>query len=325
MKYMNSRNPKSLFKYLSFGERLLDQLLLDEVYYADPASFNDPLDCQPVVKADISEDELERLLTEMVMRRFGKEFDAAMKKVRLQGEKVSARRTALAESSAQKLIGDIKYNAANPEIDDRLAHYRRQLTQTIEREMRKGYDRGVLCLSRNFDSPLMWSHYADQHRGVCIEYDVSMLKPHELHEVSYGTSREVLTSQLRDFIFENSESARNAIDKACLLTKASEWRYESEWRMLGQLGSQASPVKLKSIIFGMNCPSTLRHTIKMALKGRDEEVKFWVIKKPSNLFKLKRERFDPNGNTHGFPQISVIGMFEDVTDSDKTNEGIPDN
>lgn len=322
---MNSQNPQSLFKYLSFGERLLDQLCRDEVYYADPASFNDPLDCQPVVKADISEDALERLLAEMAGRRLGKEIDVAMKKVKLRGEKTTAHRNALTESETRKLIENIKYNATNPEIDDQLASYRNELTLEIEREMSKGYDRGVLCLSRNFDSPLMWSHYADQHRGVCIEYDVSMLKPHELHKVSYGASREVLTSQLYSFTFEGSESARNAIDKACLLTKASEWRYEREWRMLSQIGSQASPVKLKSIIFGMNCPDTLQHTIEKALKGRDEEVKFWVIKKPSNLFKLKRERFDTNDDTPGFPQMSVIGMFEDLTASDETNEGIPDN
>ena len=322
---MDSQNPQSLFKYLSFGERLLDQLCRDEVYYAAPASFNDPLDCRPVVKADISEVALERLLAEMARRRLNKEFDVAIKKVKLQGKETTAHLNALTGSETRKLIENFKYNATNPEINDQLAYYRNALTLEIEREMRKGYDRGVLCLSRKFDSPLMWSHYADQHRGVCIEYDVSMLKPHELHQITYGASREVLTSQLRDFIFENSESARNAIDKACLLTKASEWRYEREWRILGQLGSQASPLKLKSIIFGMNCPDTLQHTIEKALKGRDEEVKFWVIKKPSKLFKLKRERIDTNDNTPSFPQMSVIGMFEDLTVTDEPNEGIPDN
>lgn len=319
---MRSQNPKSLFKYLSFGERLLDQLCRDEVYYADPASFNDPLDCQPVVKADISDNELQRLLAAMVVRRFDNEFSAAMKKVRLHGEKATARCTALAERAAQELIGEIRDSATNPEVEDQLVFIRNELTREIEREMRKGYDRGVLCLSSKFDSPLMWSHYADQHRGVCIEYDVTMLKPHELHKVSYGASREVLISQLYSFTFEGSKSARNAIDKACLLTKASEWRYEREWRILGQLGSQGSPVKLKSIIFGMNCPDMLRHTIEKALNGRDEEVKFWFIKKPSNLFKLKRERIDINDNTPGFPQMSVIGMFEDLTLSGETNEGM---
>ncbi len=322
---MNSQNPQSLFKYLIFGERLLDQLCRDEVYYAAPAGFNDPLDCQPVVKADIPEDALERLLAEMAGRRLGKEIDEAMKKVKLRGEKTTAHRNALTKSETRKLIENFKYNATNPAINDQSAYYRNELTLEIEREMRKGYDRGVLCLSSNFDSPLMWSHYADQHRGVCIEYDVSMLNPQELHKISYGASREVLASQLWNFIFENSKSAGKSIDKACLLSKAREWKYEREWRIFGQVGSQASPVKMKSIIFGMNCPDTLQHTIEKALKGRDEKVKFWIIKKPSNLFKLKRERIDTNDDTPGFPQTSVIRMFEDLMVSDEPNEGIPDN
>jgi len=47
---MNKRNPWTMFKYLSFSDKLLEQLCYDKVYYADPASFNDPLDSwiQPV-------------------------------------------------------------------------------------------------------------------------------------------------------------------------------------------------------------------------------------------------------------------------------------
>ncbi len=30
---------------------------------------------------------------------------------------------------------------------------------------------GILCLSRNCDSTLMWSHYANKHNGYCIGFD----------------------------------------------------------------------------------------------------------------------------------------------------------
>lgn len=29
----------------------------------------------------------------------------------------------------------------------------------------------VVCLSEVYDSMLMWSHYAQNHTGYCIEYD----------------------------------------------------------------------------------------------------------------------------------------------------------
>ncbi len=31
---------------------------------------------------------------------------------------------------------------------------------------------GVICFSERSDSLLMWSHYADNHNGICIEFDI---------------------------------------------------------------------------------------------------------------------------------------------------------
>src|SRR5262249_53331053 len=46
---------------------------------------------------------------------------------------------------------------------------------------------GVLCLSECPDDILLWSHYADSHRGLCLEFDVagySEVFP-RLHAVKY--------------------------------------------------------------------------------------------------------------------------------------------
>src|SRR5258708_16441550 len=104
-------NPKNLFKYLSFTDKLLEQLCYDQVYYADPASFNDPLDCLPVVETDLLKAELESLLAQLVVNRSAKEIDSAMKKVRLRGDSATARRNKLTESEARDLLGEINYNA----------------------------------------------------------------------------------------------------------------------------------------------------------------------------------------------------------------------
>ena len=96
---MGAAKPKTL--YLSFDDKLLERLCYDRVYYADPASFNDPLDCLPVVVADLPRSELEGLLAQMVVNRSAKEIDAAMKKVWLRGHKAIARRNALTESEAR--------------------------------------------------------------------------------------------------------------------------------------------------------------------------------------------------------------------------------
>ena len=35
--------------------------------------------------------------------------------------------------------------------------------------------RGVLSLSKSYNHQLLWSHYADSHKGYCVGYDVSVL------------------------------------------------------------------------------------------------------------------------------------------------------
>jgi IS5 family transposase len=317
---MTAKKPRNLFKYQSFSDKLLEQLCYDRAYYADPANFNDPLDCLPVVVADVPRTELEGLLAHMVVSRSAKEIDAAMKKVRLRGEKATARRKALTESEVRELLGDIDYNATNPEVEDPEAYILSALSLAIERELRKTHETGVLCLSSKFDSPLMWSHYANQHRGVCVEYDVSMLESEALHRVVYDESREVRASQIRDWVLHNNHAARKAIDTACLLTKAREWAYEGEWRLLGSVGLQESPIKLKSVIFGMRCPPVLEYTVVKALQGRVQAVKFWRIRPPSARFELKRVRTDVNELVIGMPRSSVFHDFDVVSDLDSEGE-----
>ena len=309
---MGTAKPKALFKYLSFNDKLLEQLCYDRVYYADPAKFNDPLDCLPVVVADLPKTELGRLLAQMVVNRSAMEIDAAMKKVRLRGDKATARRKALTESEARLVLGEIDYDATNPEVEDPEAFVCHALSLAIERELRRTHETGVLCLCSKFNSPLMWSHYANQHRGVCVEYDVSDLKPEALRKVSYGKSREVLASQIRDWVLHDSLAARNPIDRACLLTKSREWAYEGEWRLLGQIGLEESPMRLKSVIFGMRCANVLKYTVVKALQGREHNVKFWEIAQPTVRFELKRSRVDVDNLMVGLPRQSSPYVFDDI-------------
>lgn len=46
---------------------------------------------------------------------------------------------------------------------------------------------GITCFTSDPLSPLMWSHYADGHRGLCIEYKrTGVLKSENLDKVSYS-------------------------------------------------------------------------------------------------------------------------------------------
>lgn len=96
-------------------------------------------------------------------------------------------------------------------------------------EARKGLnnDMGVLCFSRSYSNPVLWSHYGDRHKGICLGFDVW----------DKLTQKITYTSKPLDF----NESYNADIDSskdiglACLTTKFDHWIYEDEVRVILQL------------------------------------------------------------------------------------------
>src|SRR5262245_21901599 len=43
---------------------------------------------------------------------------------------------------------------------------------------------GALCFSRNWRNPMLWSHYADEHKGICMGLDIG--PPEKIKEPIYG-------------------------------------------------------------------------------------------------------------------------------------------
>lgn len=288
---MTSKEPKSLYKYLGFSDRMVEQLYHGKVYFADPGTFNDPLDCRPVVVAGSqSTDELQLLLKLMVLRRVEKETAASLKRLRLRGEKLEIHRAKLGNSEVNEAIRGIEYYITDPDIRDPAAYFKQALLNLIQDEVKKTHATGVLCLSEKVDSPLMWSHYGQQHRGVCIEYDASKLASSSIRRVVYGGDRQISADCLLKWIEGGDLISQHEVERASLLTKSSEWRYEKEWRLLGPIGLVRSPAPIKSVTFGMNCPSAIAESIMSMFGGEKSAVKFWKIMEPNSNFRLKRKR-----------------------------------
>lgn len=84
----------------------------------------------------------------------------------------------------------------------------------------------VCCLSKNFDSILMWSYYTKNHQGICIglnRYNINKYVPHIDFDVQYPDN---LTKY--NWAMGNSMEAF----KHQLATKAPEWKHENEVRLL---------------------------------------------------------------------------------------------
>lgn len=107
------------------------------------------------------------------------------------------------------------------------------IVQTINCVFRVG------CLCADNKNRLMWSHYADSHKGFCIEYDFSSIY-NELSDiivlpVIYSKERQDIPWKLAmDFSkgLDVNETEKNRVMLLTLLTKDDEWNYEKEWRII---------------------------------------------------------------------------------------------
>ena len=95
----------------------------------------------------------------------------------------------------------------------------------------------ICCFSTDYSSQLMWSHYADSNKGVCIEYDFSKLpKDHLLKQlvfpVTYLEKPLDLTKMLSDKENKIYDYSLETAIMCSTLSKSIEWKYEKEWRIV---------------------------------------------------------------------------------------------
>jgi hypothetical protein len=292
--------PRRLFKYRAFSNLTLDMLVSDNLYYADPSTFNDPLDTRPSLKNDLPAANLEHALRQLVERRVAAEMSAAAKTIKYRGPKTIDHIGRQSRHQAARLIADIAYNATNPEYEIEDPH-QFLLGQYVEEELLRQYDKGIVSLAERANCPLMWSHYGDQHHGVCVGYSIPADVHGDLHKVKYGGSRLVEASKVAAML--NGEAdARRQIDEAVLLRKAASWRYEREWRLIGLRGLQDSPLELEEVIFGMRCKESVKYVIVKGLEDRTRPVGFYEMREVRGTFNLKKYLLDDGEMRAWFPR-----------------------
>lgn len=144
-----------------------------------------------------------------------------------------------------------------------------------------------MSLAERATSPLMWSHYGDQHCGICLGYSVPVSTATNLYKVNYKGSRQVKASIVAAML-NGDDSARRQVDEAVLLRKAGSWSYEREWRLLGPRGPHHSLLELEEVIFGMRCETSIKVAVVKALKGRDRQIKFFEMCEIPDKFTLRK-------------------------------------
>jgi hypothetical protein len=95
----------------------------------------------------------------------------------------------------------------------------------------------VLCLCEDPCSDLMWAHYANEHRGVVLGFNIAVMEDHimrPLEPVMYQDEPPQLVDYkewFRSQVFGwNWKPDSDDVLRKLVLTKHSPWRYEREWR-----------------------------------------------------------------------------------------------
>jgi hypothetical protein len=208
---------------------------------------------------------------------------------------------------AQSELDNIRYHATNPEYECGVVEAECSiLTNEIQSELLKQYNRGICCFSSTEDNPLLWSHYGDQHHGLCVGYDLNREPKPRLYKVIYCINRIIHTSTITKAIIEKNHQYQEMLDRDVLLRKALPWSYEEEWRLLGKRGIQNSILALKDITFGLRCPVSVRYAVINALKSRSGGVVFYEIFQVKGSFDLKKRLIETE-DFHSLPKTAQSG------------------
>ena len=247
-------------------------------------------------------------------KRIAGEMSAAAKTIRYRGPRTVDHIGRHSRQEAARILADIASHASNPEYPGEESDvHLTLLAQQMQQELLRRYDTGILSLAERFTCPLMWSHYGDQHKGLCLGYSVPRDAVPALHKVRYGGSRLVEASRVAKMV-NGDPVARRQVDSAVLQRKAADWQYEQEWRLVGPRGLADSPLELESVTFGTRCLPSVKHTVAKALDGRDRAVRLWEMKEFHGTFTLKRRRIDMDELGASYPRraLSALEGFEAV-------------
>lgn len=135
-------------------------------------------------------------------------------------------------------------------------------------------DMQICSLTSKVNNMPMWSHYADNHKGICIEYDFTYVDSNDqftdrLFAVKYVPKRLKITKYLFYLLDNIHRGVRPNMYLLYFLNMAKHisWEYEGEWRYThpasdtynsseknwGENVNLPKGANVSAIYFGMNC------------------------------------------------------------------------
>lgn len=260
--------PRSLFRYRACNDRSIDAFEKDIIYAETADKYNDPYDT--LVKCDT--DGIKAFLRQVL----SVETLVNLKAYMAQGNSMPEE---IVHSNPNVLWDQIRDNLLEIEdvssLEEKIEETLQQVSTSIDillpiiAESAKRFST-YACFCESVDNMLMWSHYADSHRGFALEYDFrqTLSSPIEntvLLPVVYSEDRlDVSAFMMWAFLWVNGTHISNPDTMAHIkvaLNKSISWAYEKEWRMINALprnpfDQKATAIEYKpvAIYYGSKMP-----------------------------------------------------------------------
>jgi hypothetical protein len=260
---MNRERATVLYKYKDISgdgiKHVEDMLRNNRIWFSSPLDFNDPFDCCCVY-------DIQNTREEIVLR-----------KAEFLAKKGAFRSDALSRAEA-----DI------PQHPSEVEKWQEQQAAVLSR---RAANTGILCLTSICDNPIMWTHYANKHTGICIVFRVRDVDEEQHLDFIAEAQRIVyvdrcpVTNVIRD---EGMEIVRKAF-----FTKAAPYSYETEWRIARyDDGPGLKPMPrgiIGRVILGVKIESAARNRIIKACADYDGRVEIVQARLDPQTYGLRLE------------------------------------
>ena len=175
-----------------------------------------------------------------------------------------------------------------------------QLIDKFEKEMLDSLGNMFLigCLCTDFKNRLMWSHYADSHKGFCVEFDFSGDDKSAFFNlpfpIYYTDARPLIPWKAA---FDNSQ--QNITDASvdlmlAVLTKDKAWEYENEWRILISASEKPNLKMPKITCIYLGAAIEEKNRLKIIKIAQEQSIPVKQMKVDRGEYGLHAENIDVN-------------------------------
>lgn len=321
--YIQENKPKSLFHYRRCSEQSIEAFRGNNIFFNTASNFNDPYDClvycnKKTIKKEIesigNEDHRE-FLNDLVNHpemlngatpQIPREFLLKLQEVIKNGEFKN-----LTSTTSQEVYFEIKkevQKAIDTNLETTISYYQTRMP--------------LVCFSETYNNILMWSHYADNHKGFVVEYDSDSLHtkcnqcaenkdyttcPHwqatMLLPILYTNKRYDATNYIVDSTIINIGQQKkiqglwgfrdNFAQYKINIHKHNCWNYEKEWRLQLYNINGSKMIKVKPVAIYLGCRIAKCYEDILVKYAKEQNIKIYKMNEhPTAIgYKFNRKEY----------------------------------